>query len=160
MEFKERIKLNITTLDKAAIDQPTLYEEASTEWAKAMFARDQAKEKLKLAEASADMEIRKNPKKFGHTSDKSATEAWIAKQVILHPDVREASNEVIHVQYDVNILASGKEVLEHRKKSLDILTDLFKQNYFVARSRSDRDYVNALSKEGKEAQVEHMRKKK
>lgn len=159
MAFKDDIRLDITALDKAALNQPELYEEWSGKWAEAMFIRDKAKEALRIAEAEADEEIRKNPVKFGWDADKAPTESWYSRQIVLHDKVRDATEALIEAQYDVNVVASAKEVLEHRKKSLDILTELFKQNYFVARSREDKNYSDTVVKKEKEEQLKGLAKK-
>lgn len=160
MAFKDDIRLDITALDKAALEQPELYEEWSTKWAEAVYERDKAKERLRLSEAEADVEIRKSPHKFGWDSpDKSPTEAWCSRQVVIHTKVKTASSALIESQHHVNLISSYKEVLEHRKKSLDILTELFKQNYFVARSRDDRNYSETVVKKGKEEQIKHLARK-
>lgn len=159
MEFKDAIRLDITALDKAALEQPELYEEWSSKWADAVFERDKTKERLRLAEAEADVEIRRNPEKFGWNSDKAPTVDWFSKQIVLHPRVKEFSSQLIEDQHNVNVISSYKEVLEHRKKSLDILTELFKQNYFVARSRDDKTYADVATKKRKEEQLKNLARK-
>jgi len=144
MEFKDAIKLDITKLDKAALEHPSLYDEWTVKWADAVSHRDRVKEQLSITRAEADMEIRKTPQKFGLATDKSPTEAWISNQIVLHEKVREANERLIEAQHDVNIFASAKETLDHRKKMLEILTDLYKGNYFSARSRSGERYEEAF----------------
>ena len=152
MSFKDDIKISLDSLDQAAIDQVGLYEEWSTKWADAVLQRDKLKEKLSVAKAEADDEIRKSPHKFGWVAEKSPTETWVANQVILHPEVRKLIEESLDSQYDLNIAVTGKEVLDHRKKSLEILTTLYSSNYFVAKSRTGENYVEALTKKGAEEQ--------
>lgn len=159
MEFKDAIRLDITALDKAALEQPELYEEWSSKWADAVFERDKTKERLRLAEAEADVEIRRTPEKFGWSSDKAPTVDWFSKQIILHPKVKELSSQLIEDQHNVNVISSYKEVLEHRKKSLDILTELFKQNYFVARSREDKNFTDVATTKRKEEQLKNLSRK-
>jgi len=151
MEFRDQIKIDINRLDKAAVEQPSLYEEWSRSWAEAVLERDRSKEYLSAVKAEIDETIRKNPAKYGWDNEnKSPTEAWIANQIARNADVRKATDEFIEAQFNVNILTTAKETLDHRKKSLEILTDLYKSNYFVARSRSDEVYEEALERSEKE----------
>jgi len=157
MNFKDAIKLNIFHLDKNAIDQVDLYEEWSDKWSVALKERDFAKEDLTQLKAEVDEAIRLNPVKYGWDEEKkSPTEIWIANRVALDKRVKEAQKHVIECQYYANKMSARKEVLEHRKKSLEVLTDLYKGNYFVSTSRTDNNYKCAVSEEGSNAQREAL----
>lgn len=152
MAFKDDIKISIYQLDKAAIEQPELYEEWSRQWADAVFQRDSLKEQLTVKKAEIDEQIRLAPGKFGWVQEKSPTEAWIAQKVILNLEIRELNDKLIQAQYDVNIMSSAKEAIEHRGKAMSILTELYKGNYFVAKSRSDDNYQSTMTKKVVESQ--------
>ncbi len=158
MSLRDDVKININHLDQAAIDQPTLYAEWAEKWADAVMKRDQLKEQLSAVKAEADDSIRANPKGYGWTLDKAPTEAWVAAQVIQHKKVVKVSEDYLNAQYAVNMLSVGKEALEHRRKSLEILTSLYASSYFVAKSRTDHNYVETLSEKGKEEQNEGLSK--
>lgn len=149
----ERHKLSKYRLDQNAIDQVELYEEATDEWAAAVLARDLAKEDLTTIKADVDEEIRANPEKYGwEVENKSPTEAWIAGRIVKNKKVKEATITHLKLVHEVNQLAGKKEALDHRKKMLEILTELYRGQYFVSVSRSDDDYKKAVSDKGKEAQ--------
>ena len=157
MAFKDDIKLDLNHLDRNAIDQPELYEEWSRKWADAVQERDRLKEQLSVVKAEVDEKIRASPKEYGWLNEsKSPTEAWVSNQIILSDEVRSATEEFLKAQNDVNIMAISKETLEHRKFALGVLTDLYKGNYFAARSRSDPNYKEKISEEGRRAQEEHL----
>jgi hypothetical protein len=159
MSFSDDIKINKNTLDKDAINQVDLYEEWSRKWAEAVNARDRLKEVLSVTRAEADEEIRQDPSKFGWTAEsKAPTEAWISNAITLHPNVRKATDDLLNAQSEVNLLSVAKETLEHRKKALEILTELYRGNYFVAVAKEDVGYKDAISKEGKEAHNEILNK--
>jgi len=141
--FKEETQLSLYHLDKNTLEQPALYEEWSRKWADAVDHRDRMKDCVSIVKAEVDEEIRKDPSFYGWNSDRSPTETWISNKVLLHERVREANINLIKAQHDVNIFASKKETLEHRKKALEILTDLYKGNYFSTRSRSGERYEEA-----------------
>ena len=152
MSFKDDIIINIHTLDKNSIDQVDLYEEWSTKWADAEKEKDEAKENLSVIKAEADEEVRKNPDKFGWGSDRNPTEPWVANKIVSHEKVREASTILINAQHNANVMKIAKETLDHRSRSLDRLTDLYKGQYFVSHSRIEERYTKAVTNEGKEAQ--------
>lgn len=159
MAFKDDVQINRNHLDKNVIDQVELFAEWSEKWANAINERDRLKERLSVVRAEADDEIRKNPKEFGWDSEsKSPTEAWISNRIILHESVRSANEEYLAALHEVSLMAVAKETLEHRKKALEILTDLWKGNYFVAVARNDTDYKKAVTDKGKEAQDEALNK--
>ena len=154
MALKDEIKLDKTNLDEVALRLPTLYDEWGTQWVNATRERDKIKERLSVVRAQADEEIRKSPKDFGWDSDKSPTEAWVAQQIILHDKVKEANEELIEAQYEVNMMSVAKETIEHTRRALEILTDLWKGSYFSARSRESSSYNEALKK-SEEDQADH-----
>ncbi len=152
MSLKEDMKLDITKLDEAALEQPSIFAEWGDRWAQAVLERDRLKEEIATVKAEADEEIRKNPRKFGWEAEKSPTETWVASQVILHSAVKAATEKFVEAQYEVNMATVGKEACDHRKKALEILTQLYSSNYFVAKSRSGTDYVEKLTESGRAAQ--------
>lgn len=156
MSFKDDIKISIYQLDKAAIEQPELYEEWSRQWAEAVFERDKLKENLTIKKAEIDALIRQTPSKFGWAQDKAPTEAWIGQQIILNNEIVHLNQLLIEAQYNVNIMASAKEAIEHRGKAMSILTELYKGNYFVAKSRTDENYQSTLTRKSAEAQSEAL----
>lgn len=153
MSFSEEIKINKNTLDACAINQVELYEEWSRKWAEAINERDRLKEALSITRAEADDEIRRDPSAYGWSVEgKSPTEAWISNAITLHEEVRKATDELLSAQAEVNLMSVAKETLDHRKKALEILTELYRGNYFVAVAKSDPEYRKNIEKEGKEAQ--------
>lgn len=156
--LKDEVRLDITKLDQHALDQPALYEEWGSKWAEACFERDKCKERLAAAKAEADDEIRRTPANFGWDQTKSPTEAWVASQIIGHKKVKEATDELLTAQYNVNMMTIAKEALDHRRKSLEILTDLYKNSYFVARSRTNENYVSQKTDEVRQEQQAELKK--
>lgn len=149
MSLKDDVKISINHLDQAAIDQPTLYAEWAEKWAEAVMKKDQLKEQITAVKAEADESIRSNPKGYGWAADKAPTEAWVATQLSSHKKVVKITEEYLQAQYEVNMLSVAKEALEHRRKALEILTTLYASNYFVAKSKSDHNYVEKLTDAGK-----------
>ena len=152
MSFKEEVKLSIFELDKNAIDQPSLFDEQSNNWVEAVLVRDKAKEALSVTMATTTLAIRENPKKFGWDGDKAPTEAWFNAKVTLSEEVRKATDELLTAQHEVNLFAKATETLEQRGRSLSILTEQYKGNYWSGVSKTNWDRVEALTKKSEEEQ--------
>jgi len=158
MSLKDDVKISINHLDQAAIEQPSLYAEWAEKWAEAVMRKDQLKEQITAVKAEVDESIRANPKGYGWTADKSPTEAWVATQVSSHKKVVKTIEDYLQAQYEVNMLSVAKEALEHRRKALEILTTLYANNYFVAKSKTESVYVDKLTNKGKEEINEGLEK--
>lgn len=150
--LKEKIKLDKYRLDENALEQPTLSAECSENWAKAMFERDKAKENLEIVTAKTGKRIRENPEKYG--IDK-ITEKSIQEAMVIDKEYREASDKLIQAQYNVNVLSSAKEVIDHRGRALRVLADLYTANYFSA-SAGEKFKQSAVERT-KENEKEHLK---
>lgn len=154
MSFKDEIRLDIATLDEAALQQPTLYAENGELWAQAILDRDRAKERLSAKRTEVDESVRNDPEKYGLTPGGKPTETWIANKIAQHEDVIALTEELNSAQYNVNMMTVGKETLDHRMKALDILTKLYQGNYFSAQSKSSQVFNNAMNKSEEKQRAE------
>jgi hypothetical protein len=154
MSLKEDLKLDVTELDRATLDQPALYGEWAQKWAEAVFERDKLKEQISAMKALVDEDIRSRPRDYGWELEKNPTETWVANQAILHKDVKDLSDKLLAAQYNVNMMTVAKEALDHRMNSLRIMTELYKGNYFSATSRgsmSNQDVIERHNDKQREA---------
>lgn len=131
--LKDSLKLDIMSLDTACLEQASLYEEMGEDWAEAIAERDRVKERLTAKRAEIDEDVRKHPENYG--SGDKITETWIANKVSQNAEIVTLNDELITCQYDVNMLSTGKESIEHRGNALKFLIELYKGNYFAASSR-------------------------
>ncbi|MFA5394387.1 MAG: hypothetical protein WC346_00025 [Methanogenium sp.] len=144
--LKDDLRLDITELDRHALDQPALYAEWSKKWAEAILVRDRLKEQIAAKKAEVDDDVRSRPRDYGWDMDKNPTETWISNQVMLHTEVVELVEKMLQAQYEVNMMSVAKEAMEHRMNSLRIMTELYKGNYFSATSRSSEFHQEAVEK--------------
>jgi hypothetical protein len=150
MAFKDDLKLDVLDLDRAALDQPSLYLENGEAWAQAILDRDRTKEKLSAKRTEVDESVRNDPSKYGLLPNSKPTETWIANKIAQHEEVVALTEELNTAQYNVNMMAVGKEALDHRLQVLKILSELYKGNYFTATSRMTENYKKAIEKAGEE----------
>jgi hypothetical protein len=144
MSFTDDMKLDPRDLDRAALDQPSIYAYWGEEWAKAVLKRDKFKQQLSEKKAELLKKIRENPSKFGWDKDKTPAENWINSIVEFHPSIQELEAQMPDFQYEVNMMQIAKDDCEHRLKSLGILTELYKGNYFAASSRGAECHITAV----------------
>lgn len=150
MAFKDDMKLDVLDLDRAALNQPSLYAENGEQWAQAILDRDKAKERLSAKRTEVDESVRNDPDKYGLPTGSKPTETWILNKIAQHEEVIALTEELNKAQYNVNIMVVGKEALDHRLQALKILTELYKGNYFTATSRMTESYKKAIEKAGEE----------
>lgn len=160
MSLKDDLKLDVTELDRATLDQPALFHDQSVLWAEAVFERDKLKEQIAAMKALVDEDIRSRPRDYGWGFEKNPTETWVANQAMLHKDVKELTEKLLQAQYNVNVMSVGKEALEHRMNALRIMTELYKGNYFSATSRgsvSTNESIERHNDKQREALENHPR---
>lgn len=146
MTLKQDLKLDIAELDRATLEQPSLYYEQSLLWAEAVNERDKIKEQIAAKKAQVDENVRAFPRDYGWELEKNPTETWVANQVMLHPEVKELTDKLLVAQYQVNMMVVGKEALDHRMNALRIMTELYKGNYFSASSRMSTTTADAIER--------------
>lgn len=88
---------------------------------------DAAKSELEFIRVDLDKEIRDNPKEFG--LDK-INETVVANEIIRQPDYRAAIRRTNEAKYQLGKLQSEANALEHRKRALTSLVELWIREYY------------------------------
>lgn len=128
-------------LDDEWLSQPKIYYEqavrladARAEHEKAKSAHDVAKNDRDDVAAELDLKIRKDPITYGL---EKVTEPAIDKCVRLQPEFKEGTKEIYRSKDRINKAAAevGQlealvSALDHRKKALEKLVELWMANYF------------------------------
>lgn len=103
----------------------------------------EAKAALKRKAAQLGQDFRKNPDVYGLSK---TTDAVISDAVISDPEYRNAEQKMIDAKYALDMAYATSDALEHRKKSLEKIVDLWLREYFsepLPRGRStDGDELN------------------
>jgi hypothetical protein len=144
MSLKEDMLLDVHDLDRAALDQPSIYAYWGEQWAKAILERDKLVEKVSATKAELLKKMRENPKAYGWMEDKKPGENWFASVVEFHPDVTELKSLLPDAEYEVNMMRIAKDDCDHRLKSLNMLVELYKGNYFTASSKGSISHITAV----------------
>ena len=114
-EHDKDVEVDFFKLEENWRDQSSLYMKWSEKWANAVENRDLRKRLL-------DGEIRDYPEKYGLKTNPS--EAAVKAKI-------EVDELYIELTKKMNLFASTKTALEHRKQSLEGLTKLFISGYWT-----------------------------
>ena len=130
--FIEDEDRNFIDVDKYALDeelemQPRLFLFFSEQLVEARGDLKEAETALELCKSKLDLEVRRRPAKFGI---KDVKEASIKSAVLLHVKYKKAERVVRQRTRVVGRLAAAVAALDHRKKSIEKLCDLWAQSYF------------------------------
>ncbi len=115
-------------LDKEWLTQPRLYYQWAAMAAEARREHEEARRAVDVARADAAMTIRSDPAAYGI---EKVTEAQIAAAVELAQDVRDAEQDAINLRHRVDVVGAAVAALDHRKRALENLVELFLANYYA-----------------------------
>lgn len=121
-------QIDINHLDSAWLEQPTLMEEFTRELADARNALEAAERQLELYEAEIDLRIRNEPSKFGI---EKLSEKAVKSAMLLRKKHQRLTDDVIAARHAVAVLQAAVTTLDHRKKALEKLVDLWLAGYFA-----------------------------
>lgn len=161
--LREDMSLDVKDLDRAALDQPIIFKKWAEKWAEAVFDRDKIKDKIKGKKAELIKNIRENPEKYGGQDGKKIAENWLNSVVENHDEILALERDLTEAQYDVYMMQIAKEDCEQRSRSLNLLVELYKGQYFAASSRGSVSHVVAIehSQDRQRGKIEdHPRMKK
>lgn len=116
-------------LDKEWTEQPKLYLDFATALATARQEADQAKAELEIVDAELDKNIRLHPTRFD--IDGKITENVVSNTILAHKSHTKAYQRLIAAKHEVAVLQAAVEALEHRKKALENLVQLWLASYFA-----------------------------
>lgn len=144
-------------LDYEWVRQPALYHEYSVKVAEARRDADRAKAKVDVAKAEAELDIRANPKEYGH---EKVTEALVTALVAVHPQVKAAVRSHLDAKHDADILQAAVNALDHKKRALENLVELHGRDYFsqpVAHSPAGREAMGEATKTAARRRTQRQR---
>lgn len=121
--------IDSNNLEKEWVDQPRLYFKYATKLENAREDFEQAKAELGVVAAECDLDIRNNPAKYDLPK---ATEKSVEAAVAMHDDYVAAAKEVSVQRHRVGVFQAAVNALDHRKKALEKLVELFLANYYSA----------------------------
>lgn len=115
-------------LDKEWLHQPELYFEWAEKLAKARRSHDEAKAALDLAYAETAQDIRNNPRRYDL---EKVTESAVAELVKQQKPYQDAATILADAKYKIDIYQAAVTALDHRKRALTMLVELYGLQYFA-----------------------------
>jgi len=147
MSYEEDVSIDQHDLENEWVRQSSLYLKYAELSAQATLERDKAKEQLDLAQAELDTLIRKNPTAYGI---EKVVEALVKSTIVQQEDYKIAYAAFLEVKETDAVLSGVLKALEHKKKALEKLSELWMAGYY-----SDPN----ISKEAKQ-QTERVNRKR
>jgi len=124
----ERInEINEHALDTEWKYQSTNYQKLSKLVAAATKIKDKEKEKLDLLCAELDTDIRKDPSKYGV---EKITETVVKNAIVQIQDYGDQFAAYLDAKEDEQVLSGALKALEHKKKALEKLSELWIAGYY------------------------------
>ena len=149
--FNEELAINPDALDVEWLMQPQLFMKYAEALADAEVAVDRAKEKLELARAETDSDVRGNIEAYTG-STKKPTEAVISALITQHPDYKDALSKFNEAKSTAKIMVMAVRAFDQRKTALENLVRLHGQSYFSSPSE-DRNLKMEFEKSARQSVV-------
>lgn len=128
---KDTFLIDKNNLDREWEKQSVLTFQLAEAEASAQFQYDTAKRRYETVRSDIDLDIRKNPAKYGFSS--KPTEPAIVSLVNTNRSVCEAGAAVDRARYDLGMAKKAVASLASKEAALNALTKLVAINYYTAR---------------------------
>lgn len=151
---KAEIKINKFALEEALEEQADLFLDWATEHADAVGKRNELKHELdEKIRPKLDLEIRKNPRKFGL---EKITESVVNSTILQDEMYSTVSEKLMKANNQVNRLLAVRDAFCHRQSSLKYLVELWTRNYYGQNVGGNGDSVKMENRasEGQRKTVE------
>jgi len=109
---------------------------------------DGAKQRIELAKAETDREIRTSPSDFNL---EKITDKSVEATIIIQPEYQAALRNLNSAKHDLKIAEAAMTALEHRRKGLSCNVELYCKNYI------SNQLPKTSSKEGKDFETHKIR---
>lgn len=123
--------------------QPYLFWEWAARATKAQDLVDRAKSDLDLMAAELEHSIRSEPGAYGL---EKSTEAAIKAAVLRQPEYKKKQEALHSAKYEHNLSRAAVDALEHRKRALSMLVELWIRDYYADPNRV-KDIDESVKKE-------------
>jgi len=121
---------NLHKLDEEWVNQSSLYYTYAEKLADAQLEYDRAMTDLDIVTAELDKSIRKEPTSFGIDKNTRLTENMVERTIFLQSRWQLANDSMLTAKHNYNKAQSVVRALDHKKKALEKLVDLFLANYY------------------------------
>ena len=127
LKYQDEISISRKQLDNEWAKQPVLCLKYGDLYAEAVAERDHLKRQMDVVRAQVDEKVRKSPEEYGLVK---STEAAIKSAIEASEEVDQINKDFIEATKNVNLLASAREAINHKKKALENLVQLQLAGYY------------------------------
>ncbi len=150
-------------LDEEWINQPKRFFRWAIDLEGARDVLEDAKAEFDVVKSEIDLAIRSDPEDYEELPKEAVeknkvTEKMVAAVVPMQKEYKEAQQVMFEAKYRVGILQAAVTTLEHRKRALEKLVDLYGQQYF-AKPRASENSKEVMEEVEKQS-VRRRRKEK
>ncbi len=139
---EEHLRVDPFSLVEDWEQQPHLFMFWSEKWVDAVLERENIKQRLEVLRARLDLDIRQNPESYGISK---ITESVVDSVIKRHPKYQQLLAEYNRSCSEVNFLSSVREALNHKRKALESLTQLWVTGYYhhpsASRTSKEEDAI-------------------
>jgi len=151
-----RLDIDRLKLDEEWLDQPRQMYEWSKRVADAQMSLDEARSHLDVTRAELDREVRSNPGDYGLVK---VTEGSISAAIEEDPRCMKANSAVRKARHAVDVAKAAVAALEHRKRALTQLVELFVRDYYSGMPQGSTQSSGELRRPVTDAEKEDVRKR-
>lgn len=122
-----RLEIDPLRLEEEWQQHPSQYGYWAEKAVDAQDAMDRAKAAFEKVSSSLDSELRADPDSYGI---KKATEAELRTALLRQPEYLKAQTIYLDTKKEYNLSQAALASLEHRKRALSMLVELFVKDYY------------------------------
>lgn len=149
------LEIDEHNLEKEWAEHSQIYYRFALELADAKTKLDEAKAQLDLVKAELDTQIRADPEKY---NIERISEAAINNAILQQPIYKLEHKAYLKANEAVRVLEAMTRALEHRKRALQSMVELYLSNYY-AEPRLPEGSQEAYEQQAHKARVRRRRKR-
>lgn len=153
-----------TSIDEQALDvewlrQAELMRKYASHAATTKQYMDELKERVDVEKAQLDLDIRKDPAKYG--IDK-VTESVVQSAILIQPTYKELQDRYRGARYENDIAIAAVRAIDQKKTALENLVRLLTASYFAGPSAPrdiSKEWTDSVERRGSNARVRMSRRR-
>jgi hypothetical protein len=154
-----------TSIDEQALDvewlqQADLMRKYASHAAATKRYMDELKERIDVEKARLDLEIRKDPAKYGI---EKVTESVVQSAILVQPEYKDLQEKYREARYENDIANAAVRAIDQKKTALENLVRLLTANYFAGPATPrdlSKEWTDNVERRGNNARVRMRRRTK
>jgi hypothetical protein len=127
-EYTKDLAVDKFNLDEHWENQTLLYAKWAERHVESCAERDRLNERLEIRRGELNLKVRVE----GLPDGIKITESVVESYINTHEDIMKLHNEMLEINEAIAYLSVAKSAMDHRRKSLEGLTDLYCHDYYTS----------------------------